>query len=534
MKKFLLIILMFSVSCSNQNSEEDGDLLNDKDNDIAETEEIQDDDFYSPACLDDWEKVDVVEDVKELFDFKIIEKTGEAKWKKSDESEFLDFDGDPSQVLGKMKDGSLVLGEMSETEEGYSILTIFNINGSYRRYIIGFNADQDINMGMGEDAQRLGVFNIRVGYGFDEESDEIYISVTIKSKIQSTLDGEYFARPFLIKIDSDGQLSYKTWKYEGNSVCQNIIKKDDKIFLICQHWSFDPEIYLATGRVNAEINVIDGKNVYRKLFQSEYLAIPGASKSNNSDGKIYVNYSHIVDFTEAIIPNEYYIVDDEELCVERPDINYFLSENSFEGNPFTEGDSFNNAAFLKQGENFILGGPRLKWIYGDRSFNNMYTAIYIDRPDKDTLFSFGIEDPFFTVGDEQKMHWNYLTNIYPKNDSGLIFASLVTTFDIEDKGRDWITPEILEQTGWPFLPAIVAVNMDNNEVYAKQFFVDPVRSNNGIVFYFDGDIYILMTFADYDEGDVKNVERVLYRLPEEWLINEDAKAKDTRLWIEEF
>jgi hypothetical protein len=79
----------------------------------------------------------------------------------------------------------------------------------------------------------------------------------------------------------------------------------------------------------------------------------------------------------------------------------------------------------------------------------------------------------------------------------------------------------------------VAVDLDNNEVYAKQFFVDVITGNNGMVFYVGNYIYLLMTFAQEDGDDII-YNRELYRLPEEWLINEDAKAKDTRLWIEEF
>ena len=106
MKKFLLIILMFLVSCSNQNSENDEDLLNDGDSDYSDIEEISDYD-YSPACLSEWEEVEVSEGLSELFDFEIVKKTGSWSWEKYGDFEKLNSPVN-SVPVHIMDDGTMI------------------------------------------------------------------------------------------------------------------------------------------------------------------------------------------------------------------------------------------------------------------------------------------------------------------------------------------------------------------------------------------------------------------------------------------
>ncbi|HSW59177.1 MAG TPA: hypothetical protein VLJ60_00145, partial [bacterium] len=161
-----------------------------------------------------------------------------------------------------------------------------------------------------------------------------------------------------------------------------------------------------------------------------------------------------------------------------------------------------------------------------------YSTLYFDHPDKDMIFTFGIKYPSFEMGGESYAHGNYLTNMYPKKDSNIVFLSLATTFDMEDEGREWITPELLEKTNWPFQPSIIAIDTETKEAYIKHFFIDEVTGNHGAVFSFGDSLYLLVLYVTQTEPEYV-FKRILYRFPESWLINEESKAKETRMWIED-
>ena len=435
--------------------------------------------------------------------------------------------------LGIMNDGSLVLGESFETENGYSIVSILNPDGTFKRYIVEFEKGKEIIYGQGE-LDKLEPFDFWPSYHFDEKRQEIFIPVTIRSKMKIPgSEEEYFGRPFLIKIDTEGNLSYITWKNNGNSVCNDLIQTDDKIIMMCVHWSSDIDIYIATGRINAEINVIYNGHVYRKLMQSDHYA--SGPFLSYEKGKVYAYYRE--DFSDSDDDSGFiYNVDELDMCVETNRPEDFFDKLAFEGFPYEGDDMIYPAAFLKKGEYSITGGMRSRWEHDydeNAHWRANYSTLYFDHPDKDTIFTFGIRHPFFEMGGEDYVHANYLTNMFPKKDSNIFFLSLITTFDMEDEGREWMTPELLEKTKWPFQPSMIAIDMDTKEAYIKHFFIDEVTGNHGSVYSFGDHLYFHVLYVTQTEPEYV-FKMVLYRFPESWLINEESKAKDTRMWIEEF
>jgi len=531
MKIIFIMIALFFVSCNGSPSKNDEDIPVDNDA-VINDEEISDTDIeHIPACLNEWEKTEIIEDVSELFDFDVKVETGKWKWEKKDGHEELVYDGNPGFPLGVMNDGSLVLSESFETENGYSIASILNPDGTFKRFVLEFEKGNKITYGQGElNANGFTPFNFWPGYSFDEERQEILIPVTIRSKIKIPgSDDEYFGRPFMIKIDAQGNLSYIAWKNNGNSVCNHLIQTDDKIIMMCMHWSSDLDIYVATGKINAEINVIYNGHVYRKLMQSDSYASMSAFLSYEN-GKVYVMYGE--NYSDD--PGFIYNVDELDMCVRSNRPDDFFDKAAFEGSPYEGDDIIHPSTFLKKGEYSIIGGTRFRWEHDyDENTHWLanYSTLYFDHPDKDTIFTFGIRYPGFEIGGENYIHTNYFIDMVPKKESNIFFLSLITTFDMEDKGREWITPELLEKTNWPFQPSIIAIDMDTKEAYIKHFFIDEVTGNHGAVFSFGDHLYLLVLYVTQTEPEYV-FKRTLYRFPESWLINEESKAKDTRMWIE--
>ncbi|GEM_PF-2337137 len=534
MKTVFILIVIFIASCSGSPSKNDEDILVDNDTNINDEEASDEDIEHTPACINEWEKTEIVEDVSELFDFDVKVETGKWKWEKKDRHEELVYGADPSMPLGVMNDGSLVLGESFETENGHSIVSILNPDGTFKRYVLEIEKGNEINYGQGElSANGFEPFNFWPGYSFDEERQEILIPVTIRSKIKIPgSEDEYFGRPFLIKIDAQGNLSYIAWKNNGNSVCNHLVQTDDKIIMMCLHWSSDLDIYVATGKINAEINLIYKGNVYRKLMQSDSYASMGPFLSYEN-GKVYAHYRE--EYSNSYDPGFVYNVDELDMCVKSNRPDDFFDKLAFEGSPYEGDDMIYPSAFLKKGEYSIIGGMRQRWEHDyDKNHNWLahYSTLYFDHPEKDTIFTFGMRYPYFEMGGEGYLHTNYFVNMCPKKDSNIVFLSLATTFDMEDKGREWITPELLEKTNWPFQPSIIAIDMETKEAYIKHFFIDEVTGNHGGVFYFGDYLYLLVLYVTQTEPEYV-FKRILYRFPESWLINEESKAKDTRMWIED-
>ncbi|MGI6394766.1 MAG: hypothetical protein ACOX2F_08620 [bacterium] len=537
MKTVFILILILVASCNSSPSKNDETLFFDNDVNDEETSDSDNEagtDANAPACLNEWEKTEIVEDVNELFDFNVKVETGKWKWDKKDGYDELIFNSNPVLLAGVMNDGSLVLGDNFETEEGYSFVSVLNPDGTFKRYVLEIEKGSEVFYGQGELNEYIEPFDFWFGLSFDEKKQEILVSAAIKSKIKASDSGdEHFVRPFIIKIDAQGDLTYIAWKSKGNSVCNSLIQIDDKIIAGCVHWSSDLEIYAATKMINAEINVVHEGHVYRNLKQSDFYAQTFPFSVSNEDGKVYIRYDEI--FSESYEEGFIYAIDELDLCVESISPSNFYDEDVFSLSEYKE-DTFSPHDFIKKGEYSITVGRRSRWEHDyeeSRHWMNHYPAIYFNHPNKDRVYTFGIKDPHFEMEGKNYIHANYMANMYPKKGSDMLFVSTISTFDMEDKGRDWITPELLEKTKWPFQPSIMGIDPEKGDVYIKHFFVDDVTGNSGTVYSFGDYLYLIVLYvAQTESGDV--FENILYRFPESWLINEESKAKETRLWVESY
>ncbi len=518
---FLIFLMFFLFSCEKEKLVRDDEALND---DVIENDENMSDDDQIFACADEWEKTELIEDVSTMFDFDIKVETGKWNWEKKEEFDELVFEGDPSRVLGVLNDGSLILSDYYNTLEGYSILAVLHPDGTTKRYILEIDKGKKITFGIGTiDAYKPFVF--WPGYYFDKDRQEILISVTMMTKLESPYSDEYSARPFVIKIDSTGGLSYISWENDGTSICSDLTQTDDKIVLFCSHWIPDPEIYMKEGMINAEINVINGNTVYRKMMKSEYIALT-KNIAGSKNGEIYSFYEESTfNETETTDAGFIYSFDEKDLCLKTEGPENYFDELAFDGSPYEGYNMMYPFSFLKKGEYSIVGGVRTKLEHLDyeqiQSFN---PSLYVDHSDNDTIFSFGIKDPRFEVGEVSGNHPVAEPAIFSKENSNLLFVSLISTFDMEDEGQDWLTPELLEKTDFLYRPSIAAVDIEKKEVYIRNFFMGDLVGFFGEAFSFEEYIYFVVNYGQ---------ERTLYRMPETWLINENARAKESRFFIED-
>jgi hypothetical protein len=453
--------MFFLFSCEKEKLVRDDEALND---DVIENDENMSDDDQIFACADEWEKTELIEDVSTMFDFDIKVETGKWNWEKKEEFDELVFEGDPSRVLGVLNDGSLILSDYYNTLEGYSILAVLHPDGTTKRYILEIDKGKKITFGIGTiDAYKPFVF--WPGYYFDKDRQEILISVTMMTKLESPYSDEYSARPFVIKIDSTGGLSYISWENDGTSICSDLTQTDDKIVLFCSHWIPDPEIYMKEGMINAEINVINGNTVYRKMMKSEYIALT-ENIAGSKNGEIYSFYEESTfNETETTDAGFIYSFDEKDLCLKTEGPENYFDELAFDGSPYEGYNMMYPFSFLKKGEYSIVGGVRTKLEHLDyeqiQSFN---PSLYVDHSDNDTIFSFGIKDPRFEVGEVSGNHPVAEPAIFSKENSNLLFVSLISTFDMEDEGQDWLTPELLEKTDFLYRPSIAADDIDKKEL----------------------------------------------------------------------
>ncbi|MGI6394756.1 MAG: RCC1 domain-containing protein [bacterium] len=519
----LVLLMIFPLSCEKRKFVSDDEIDT---GDINETNGDNDivDDEHTPVCLNEWEQTELIEDVNEFFDFNIAVETGKWNWEKKEEMDELVLDGNHGNIIGVMNDGSLVLKDLNNTMEGYSILVLLHPDGTTTRYILEIDKNKKIAFGNGE-IDLIEPFAVCPGYYFDKKEQEILISVTIMTKLKSPFHDEYAARPFIIKIDASGGLSFIAWVNDGTSICPSLLQTDEKIVLFCSHWIPESEIYNEEGKVNAEINIIEGNHIYRKMIKSKYIALAGYSNTGNNNGEIYSFYEeNTFTETEAKDIGFIYSFNEKDLCLKIKSPDNFFNELAFDGSPFKGDNRIYPSSFIKKGEYSIVGGVREKLEHFDYDqFPSANPSVYVAHPEKDTIFSFGIKDLRFDIDGVLGVYPVAHPFIFNEPGSNYLFLSLLSFFDMEDEGKDWITAEKLNVIDFLFRPSIVALDMEKNEVYIKNFFLGDLVGFYGEVSVFDNFIYFLTYYG---------TKATLYRIPKSWLINESSKAKESRFFIE--
>ena len=143
--------------------------------------------------------------------------------------------------------------------------------------------------------------------------------------------------------------------------------------------------------------------------------------------------------------------------------------------------------------------------------------------------SFGSNAGLQIVGEEMVANYALPGDVFV--DGNEVYLTGVSSFDMEDKGRDWITEEVLEVADQPEQPFIAVVNMETMEVHIKQLFTEFNENRYGFIYINNDDIYYESHGVIPDSNG--NTGRVLYRIPKSWLINEDSIAENTRVWVKE-
>ncbi|MGI6394768.1 MAG: RCC1 domain-containing protein [bacterium] len=516
MKKVPIVLLVMLIfSCNSSKESENTENADMPDSDIIENG--NDTDGVVPACGDEWEQTELIEDVSTMFDFEIVTKEGTWKFEKDGDYEKLVVDRNFSP-FHISEDGTIFAdgyGGTNEIDGGVSFLQMLKPDGTLIEYVAEFEKDKDKELSIG--MTKIDV-HLAAMASYDEVTENIYVTMNMRSKIKNEITGEYLIKPFVAVIDKSGEISHNSWKFDANSICSAPQLEDGKIFISCINWIGVEELYIQSGRSNAEIIVIDGKTVYRKTFFTELEDFTVSFSSDNE--KNYSCYREFGNYGLTI-----YEIGKENLCFEKKDYaEYFLTDYfDIKHKPVVD-------SFIKNSEYLAITVFYQEWISGDSmTWTSNKSGLYLSYENKEFLVSF-MNDEIPKRHGEQVVY----KEVFPGttiSDGKLIYLTGFSTFDMEDKGRDWITEEILAVSAQPQQPFIAVVNTETMEVHVRQFFTKFNENMPGLI-YVKGE-YIYYENHGFVTGIRGEMVRTLYRVPKSWLINEDAVAKDTRVWVEE-
>lgn len=161
----------------------------------------------------------------------------------------------------------------------------------------------------------------------------------------------------------------------------------------------------------------------------------------------------------------------------------------------------------------------------------MSTFFFHDIKSNDFIISIGSRERPVIFGQ------NYIATQYSTvdsyfNDEG-IFTVSHSTFDSEDLKRIWGGMEDEDndkEIQWYYDPSISYIDESQN-VYVRQLLTKENQEKSSRITVKNEYIYI-SGVAISEDG--KSNRLYIHKIPKSWMINEEAKAKETRMWIEEF
>jgi hypothetical protein len=510
----ILFFLLFVVSCSSSNgslNEEDARSDDIEAGDLFEEQDSEpDDEIYS--CYDDWEKTDLLKDYREIYDFNIVRTEEKWEWFKDANFDSIFIEGPGNDWIGNMyvsDNGDIYLSgaftDNREEELFRGFLNIYKKEGTLVRY--SWERDR---------------FADAYDMVFDENTGELHLALTIESDEEesSVENWPYKRRKTLIAtLDKDENWHFKAWDFPGYHICFNFFKEGERFYLGCWHSSGED---LSVN--DHTIQVVDDKKAYRYIDPREY---PQWSQ------KIYKENGVLSFF--AVTPGvggpgasppglNIYRLDDESMCIEEEKfVRHF--------------DIIPIDILVSGGQKIVTGHKA----YSKDSIMGVLVSAHIVFEDAHTVKNISIsmeDEPFYDPERGEKFPRTRLLLL--TEDSDFVFATGESRFDIEDKGRVWgIVPDGVEMPNstWMMDPILVAVDkQDVNNSYARQLL--PEKGGQGVYIRNDDKyIYISGFYAPtpehYSPENTGDMSIFIHRIPKTWIINEDARAKDTVFKVEE-
>jgi len=467
-----------------------------------------------PSCLDEWDKTETVEDVSELFDFEIVNSETEGNWETGENYDSLYFDITDASIVADLivdeNDRIFLLGRFNEGETE-NFLKVINTDGLVENY--SFVTEEDPFMYKIWDRQFVAP-----DMEFNKEAGTVDILGIMNSKTEEFFDSKKKAKPFIIKYGSKEDISYKTWLFESNNVCENIKIIDGQTHLSCWYsfefrdWS-EPAIY------HASFQIIDGEKVYRKtIFENKNVLSDSISLIDSDTYHLFVNVP--VDMnSEFMIKGPVYSYD-KDFCITSETQWSKLGSNIL----------LINYGFNKVGDDIVFYGENERSVFKNNEIKtaHLYPAIFWENENK--LVGIGSDNSITFFGDKFIGNLNMYNDIKIEEESFFLISG--STYDSEDKDRVWggmedesFTPDY----SWYFDPAISHINSDG-EVFIRQLVTPENEEMYLKIFVKENFIYV----AGVGVSDEEKRKVFIHKIPNNWLINEDAKAKESRFWVEEF
>ncbi|HSW59626.1 MAG TPA: hypothetical protein VLJ60_02440 [bacterium] len=498
---FLISFLVFSCNGSKT--------LNDEENIISDsdTAEIQDDDgekVVEPKCIGEWEKIEWIEDVDTLFDFKIEKRNDVWEWESNGEYEKLDYSGSVSPVH-IFDDGMMLLNEFTELEDGYAFMSKFKNDKTVEKFVVKFKKGETIKVS----GQNFGT-HLFSSVIYDESVDVMTALLGLRSK-----NGK--VSPLVVKINSKGDQSYFSWETEDSSYCSLIDSKGKMIFAVCRSWE--------DGETDEKIEVyaLSEETVYKKTLVSGNHAF--LSNLFVSDGKVYIDYhAEVGDEIVGEIVDEMQIID-KDLCSEvKVESDFFLTDYFRIKEQMLMTDFIN----VSGDYSFLSGTVSENMRDGDLHYSVGLDFSYLNYYDREIFIAVGDR----TAPEEGESSFYSFVQTGPAIIiDGKIFKTGSATFDIEGKGRSWVENEGTEVEETGFKAYLEYIDPDTLEVYVRHFIFEGMDERPGQIIVKGDDLFYKPVQA------VVNSElsggTALFKIPKTWLINEDSKVKDSIIKIVE-
>ncbi len=488
---FILFVILF-VSCNDHKEiRDDEDLLSD--DDISDEETLDDDSEQIPVCIEEWNEMEIIEDISGLFNFEIIKKTDKWGWEKDGEFEKMDSPADcyPQHV---MKDGTIISScSGANTSDGIEYLNILKKDGTLERFFIK--------------PEKVMKFEFIEGYYipflsniyYDDSTNEIVTFFSMKSEESGNP-----VKGFVQKMSSDGKFSYFSWKMKNNTACSATFRHGSATVFLCQKWEDDSSI-----RNPGMIVFVDGR-IYEKTFDSDLSLIPTTGGFNGSEFFSYYSYQDS-GFT--------YSFDIKDFCVKEMDRDeHFLTDY------FRIKSNFNPMYFARYNSDSVLGGYTENLFQDEAGlWGSIGLSVYVNK---------GASEKIYSIIKKEKPEdhpYAAVSGILSYKEPGMVFFTGGSDFDVEDLDRFEYSQEEAENDPYPFQPFLMAIDLNSDKVYVRQMLSESRNNFPGAVVAIGEDLY----YQKMEIGENNNVTSSLLKIPISWIINEDALAKEKYLTVEE-
>ncbi|HOG44189.1 MAG TPA: hypothetical protein PK560_08920 [bacterium] len=500
MKKFVIIFLMSFLifSCDKEKTVNDGDETL-QDGDVVETQDDDETGIAEPKCADNWEKTDRIDDVSSLFDFQIEKRNDVWDWESNGEYEKLDYSGSINPVY-ITDDGTMLLNEFTELEDGYAFMSKLKNDKTVEKFVVKFEKGETISV----NGQNSGM-HMFSNVIYDGSSNVATAIISMRSK-------KGLVKPFIVRISSEGDMSYFSWEVTDNSYCGLVDNGEKMIFAICSNWK--------DGEMGQSIDVygLSEDSIYKKRIVSGDYAYLSNFFVNGGD--LHIDYFALTGETEE---TDEMVIIDKDLCSEvKVDTDFFLTDY------FRIKKNLLTTDFISVSSNFsfLEGVVSESMREGELHYSVGLDFSYFNYYDREIFISLGDRT---APQEDESMFYSFVQTGPVSIVDGKVFKTGSATYDMEGKGRSWVNSEETQQEESGFRAYLEYIDPDTLEVYVRHFILEGMDQHPGQIMVKGDDLFYKPLQAVVKSELIGGT--ALFKIPKTWLINKDNKAKDDVLKI---